>query len=121
MAPMLTPNVPGRVSGDGLHANVSIKRSRAGNEATIQFDLIDANGRPATDIQPYLGARGHLAVLSREGNDYVHAHPIERNSEEAANIVSFHVTFPNAGLYKGWGQFRQGESIRVVPFVMDVN
>lgn len=66
-----------------------------------------------------MSARGHLQIVSDDGNDYVHSHPMDHEPKSLSHVVSFHATFQKRGIYKGWGQFRVGEAIRVVPFVFD--
>jgi hypothetical protein len=119
-APALRPDAPGVVSGDGLTAEVAVEGAAAGGEATIRFTLTDPNGRPVADLQPYMGAMGHLVVVSGDGRKYVHAHSAEGNADRP-NVVSFQAHFPHAGFYKGWGQFRWKDNVRVVPFVVKVS
>ncbi|MFO0809015.1 MAG: hypothetical protein U0746_10355 [Gemmataceae bacterium] len=119
-APELKPDVPAVVTGDGLNAKVSVAGAKSGGEATVTFDLTTPAGQPATDLQPYMGAMGHLVVLSRDGRQYVHAHPVE-GKPATGNVVAFMAHFPEAGLYKGWGQFRRGDKVCVVPFVAKVD
>jgi hypothetical protein len=119
-APSLMPDVPGKVKGDGLDAEVAVDNLKAGGQATVRFELTDAAGKPVTDLQPYMGAMGHLVVLSSDGKQYVHAHPAE-GKPASGNVVAFQAHFTQAGLYKGWGQFRWKEQVRVVPFVVKVD
>lgn len=119
-APSLMPDVPGKVKGDGLDAQVAIDSAKAGGAATVRFELTDAAGKPLTGLQPYMGAMGHLVVLSNDGKQYVHAHPAE-DTPASRNVVTFQAHFTKAGLYKGWGQFRWKEQVRVVPFVVKVD
>ncbi len=41
----------------------------------FRFQLLDANGRPATDMQPYLGMAGHAAFVKTDGTVFAHTHP----------------------------------------------
>jgi len=118
-APPLAPDVPGTVRGDGLAAKVSIDGAQPGREATIRFELSDPAGRPVTDLEPYMGAMGHLVVISADATKYVHAHPADGKAA-VGGVVSFAAHFPHAGIYKGFGQFQQGRKVRVVPFVVRV-
>ncbi len=115
----LHPNVPGRVQGEGLSADMSIEEGM-GREYTLRFDLLNSDGKPIHDLQPYLGALGHLVILSSDGQEYVHAHPLARATHDAPNTVKFHAAIRQGGLYKGWGQFKRGEVIHVVPFVLQI-
>lgn len=117
-APTLTPDAPGKLKGNGLDTEVTLKNVKPGSEATVRFELTDAEGKPIPDLQPYMGAMGHLVVLSSDGKEYVHAHPSD--NKEAKNVVTFQAHFMNAGLYKGWGQFRWKGEVRVIPFVVKV-
>ena len=117
----LTPNVPGsEATGDGLRAKVAIEGASAGGEGTITFDLTDAAAEPVVDLQPYMGAMGHLVVLSSDGKQYVHAHPAEAQPDKVNRVV-FQAHFMKPGLYKAWGQFRRMDTVRVVPFVFKIN
>jgi hypothetical protein len=57
---------------------------RAGDELMLNFSVADARtGRPATDLQPYLGAMAHFVIISEDSTDFLHAHPM--TEEEMAN------------------------------------
>ncbi|MEO5616548.1 MAG: hypothetical protein ABIS67_02145 [Candidatus Eisenbacteria bacterium] len=115
-APTLVPNAPGRVAGDDLEAEIALGKAEMAGATRISFTLFDRAGKPLGDLEPYLGAMGHLVVLSADGKQYVHAHPIKGNSP--ANVVKFEAHFPRPGLYKGWGQFQRSGAVHVVPFVV---
>ena len=119
-APTLKPNVPGKVEAESLSAEISVQGAKKGHESSITFDLRDAQGKPVTDLQPYMGERGHLNVLSADGKEYVHAHPADAKGK-ADQRVTFEVHFPRPGLFKGWGQFRRQDRIHVIPFVVKVD
>lgn len=114
----LVPGVPGLLQGDGLAAKVSVTGAKAGSDATVRFEVVEGD-KPVTDLEPYMGAMGHLVVVSADAKTYVHAHPAAGQAG-AKNVVAFGATFPRAGLYKGWGQFKRGGQVRVVPFVVQV-
>jgi hypothetical protein len=116
--PAMTPNVPVEISADGIRAKVAVEKP-SGGEVTITFDLTDMAGKPVEDIQPYMGAMGHLVVLSSDGKEYVHAHPIEAKPGTSSRVV-FQAHIKKPGLYKGWGQFRLKDTVRVIPFVFNV-
>jgi hypothetical protein len=41
----------------------------------LVFHLVDSDGRPATDMQPYLGMAGHAAFVKTDGTAFAHTHP----------------------------------------------
>ena len=118
-APGLTPDVPGRVSGDGLTADVTVDAARPGGETEIAFGLSDEAGQPVSDLEPYLGALGHVSILSEDGKDYVHAHPLE-NEDATDGPVKFAAHFTGSGHYKGWAEFQRSGRVLTVPFVLRV-
>lgn len=48
----------------------------AGGKAHMSFN-ITKDGKPVTTLRPYLGAMGHLVIISQDGTQFVHAHPHE--------------------------------------------
>jgi hypothetical protein len=96
---------------------------QAGQEARLTFRLEDpTTGEGIADLQPYLGAPAHVVILSEDAHQFAHTHGEavgagEAHSESGAVAqaevdphygpeIQFHYTFPQAGLYKVWGQFK---------------
>ncbi|HZY62905.1 MAG TPA: hypothetical protein VFE38_10290 [Edaphobacter sp.] len=48
---------------------------RANTAYAFRFRLLDPNGQPATDMQPYLGMAGHAAFVKTDGSVFAHTHP----------------------------------------------
>jgi hypothetical protein len=86
--------------------------------ARITFSLFDNSDEPITNLQPYLGAMGHLVIISEDGNDFVHAHPVE--GATTSGPIAFEAHFPRPGIYGGWGQFQRAGVVLTVPFVIEV-
>jgi hypothetical protein len=42
---------------------------------SFRFHLMDANGKPATDMQLYMGMAGHAAFVKTDGTVFAHTHP----------------------------------------------
>jgi hypothetical protein len=73
---------------------------------------VHADGRRVDDVEPYLGARGHLVAL-REGDlAFLHVHP--------TTDVDFGATFPSAGRYRLFLQFKHEGKVRTVAFTQEV-
>jgi len=115
-APPLDPYVPGMVQTGELLADVGVSQTQGLHQ--ISFSLKDLSEAPITDLQPYLGAMGHLVILSADGQHYVHAHPADGGDPAT---VAFNVVFPGPGIYKGWGEFQRGGAVLVVPVVMQID
>jgi hypothetical protein len=71
---------------------------------------VSRGGRPVTDLQPYLGAYGHLVAL-REGDlAYLHVHPSD------GPAITFNAEVPSAGTYRLYLDFRHGGKVRTAEF-----
>lgn len=95
--------------GDTVHA---------GAGAHLHVAVADAaTGRPVEDLEPYLGAMAHFVVLSADGKDFLHVHPLDTKPGQG---VAAHAVFPRAGLYKLWVQVQRQGRVVTVPFVLRV-
>jgi len=104
---------------DGYAIVFSTKASlRVGEDAELVFQ-ITKDGKPVTDLQPYLGAMGHLVIISEDLEHFVHSHPLDAVGATGPE-VRFHAHFEAAGLYKAWGQFQRGGKLLTVPVVLKV-
>jgi hypothetical protein len=116
VAEPLNKIIPGEIASDDLRAFVSQRTS--GSEKILAFKISDKDNKPVDDLEPYLGAMGHLVVLSGDASKYVHAHPVPQTGE--SNVVEFEVHYPSPGIYKGWGQFQRNGKVHTIPVVMEV-
>jgi hypothetical protein len=110
-------NAPGEVVADGVHATVAAAPLKAGSPARVTFALRGEQGEPVR-LETYMGELGHLMFVGVGTGRYVHVHPA--GGDAARGTVEFEAHFPEAGLYKGWGQFKRDGQVRVVPFVLKV-
>lgn len=91
---------------------------RAGAETPLSF-AVTRDGQPFEALEPYLGARGHLVAL-REGDlAYLHVHPTE-GGDTPGNRIEFAATFPTAGRYRLFLQFKTGGEVRTVDYTVEV-
>ena len=42
---------------------------------SFRFHLLDADGKPASEMQPYMGMAGHAAFVKTDGTVFAHTHP----------------------------------------------
>lgn len=105
---------------DGKKVTLSIDpQAEVGKELTLKFTITDeTSNQPITNLEPYLGAIGHVVVLSQNGERYLHVHAIEGqgNGPEAL----FETEFPQSGVYKIWGQFQHEGKVFTVPYVINI-
>jgi hypothetical protein len=103
----------------GVRVRLEPTRLTAGSEGVLRFTLADAStGAPISDLEPFLGAAGHMLVVNADLTEASHAHPEEVASRGPS--VYFQPRMPAAGLYKLWVQFQRKGEIITVPFVVTV-
>ncbi|MGI5441269.1 hypothetical protein ACQEV4_28995 [Streptomyces shenzhenensis] len=82
---------------------------------------VAADGRPVRNLQPYLGAYGHLVALRSGDLAYLHVHP---NGEPGDGVtrpgpeISFTATAPSAGTYRLFLDFRHAGVVRTAAFTV---
>jgi hypothetical protein len=104
---------------DGKEVTLSFDHLMAGMELSLNFNIKDAKSKqPVTDLQPYLGAVGHVVILTQDAENYLHVHPTDEKA--SGPDAKFMATFPHSGVYKIWGQFQQNGKVFTVPFVVKV-
>jgi hypothetical protein len=91
---------------------------RAGSDSRLTLS-VSKDGEPVTDLQPYLGAYGHLVAL-REGDlAYLHVHPDgtpgDGSTEPGPNVV-FYAAVPSTGTYRLYLDFRHQGVVRTAAF-----
>jgi hypothetical protein len=48
---------------------------RARTALRLRFQVEDREGKPAVDLEPYMGMAGHLIILRSDGSVFAHIHP----------------------------------------------
>ncbi|WP_240958389.1 hypothetical protein [Streptomyces barkulensis] len=90
--------------------------------ATGTLDLkVAKDGRPVTDLQPYLGAYGHLVALRAGDLAYLHVHPNGEPGDGATEpgpTVSFATTAPSGGSYRLFLDFKHDGKVRTAAFTV---
>lgn len=118
-ASQLTPDEQLTKTVGGIETSLAISSQQAGEEAELTFTFKDEqSNQDITDLQPYLGAIGHVVIISDDLGQYLHVHPVDDAGSGPA--ASFHTTFPEAGIYKVWGQFQRAGETFIVPFTISV-
>lgn len=89
-----------------------------GQESELTLS-ISRDGRPVTDLEPYLGASGHLVVLRDGDLAYLHAHPVDEAAGPVGSSgphVRFATTAPSPGDYRLFLDFRHDGVVRTAAF-----
>jgi hypothetical protein len=112
----------------------------------FRFHLLDAAGRPAIDVQPYMGMAGHAAFVKTDGAVFAHTHPegsaamaalmlangskendesdhhgamnmdTGTHSKPLSSTVEFPYGFPSSGRYRIFIQMKQSATIETGAF-----
>jgi hypothetical protein len=80
---------------------------------------VTRDGRPVTDLQPYLDAYGHLVALRDGDLAYLHVHPGGAPGDgrtAAGPEVTFYAEVPSAGAYRLYLDFQHNGTVRTAEF-----
>jgi hypothetical protein len=115
----------------------------------FRFRLLTADGKPAPDMQPYLGMAGHAAFVKTDGTVFAHTHPegsaamaslmlangsdpstsgkmnmskmdMPMQTEPVSNTVEFPYGFPSSGPYRIFVQMKHGSTVETGVFDITV-
>ena len=117
---------------------------RARAALRLRFEVEDREGKPAMDLEPYMGMAGHLLILRSDGTVFAHVHPagsvamasleLAEKSLGSASMpdmasmpqqplpseVSFPYGFPQPGQYRLFVQVKRSGRIETAVFDTDV-
>jgi hypothetical protein len=92
----------------------------AGKDSKLTLD-VSRDGKPVTDLQPYLGAYGHLVALRSGDLAYLHVHPDgtpgDGKTKPGPEVV-FYAAVPSAGTYHLFLDFRHEGVVRTAAFTV---
>ncbi|UUZ61179.1 hypothetical protein [Nocardioides sp. B-3] len=80
----------------------------AGSSSDVTVS-VERDGEPVTDLEPYLGAFGHLVALRAGDLAYLHVHPEE---SDAGPEVPFVAEVPSAGDFHLYFDFQHDGVVR---------
>lgn len=82
---------------------------------------VSKDGKPVTDLQPYLGAYGHLVALRARDLAYLHVHPDgepgDGKTRPGPEII-FYAEVPSTGDYRLFLDFQHGDKVRTADFTL---
>jgi len=99
-------------STDGFDVRLLEQPTRADEESELRFEVAK-DGQPVL-VEDYLGAKGHLVALRQGDLAFLHVHP-------DAETLQFEATFPSAGRYRLFLQFRVGGRVHTAAFTQEVS
>jgi hypothetical protein len=91
-----------------------------GQPSRLDFS-VRRGGRPVTDLQPYLGAYGHLVAVRAGDLAYAHVHP-EGSPGDGVTVpgpdIAFHAHVADAGTYRLFLDFQHDDTVRTAEFTV---
>ncbi|REK71683.1 hypothetical protein DX130_21560 [Paenibacillus paeoniae] len=102
---------------DKAAVELKVSSLAVGGESELTFTFRNPkSGADLSDLQPYLGAIGHVVIISEDLDHYLHVHPVrELGSGPEARFAT---RFPAEGMYRIWGQFQRDGEVFTVPFTV---
>ncbi|MGK8524964.1 hypothetical protein ACRS6B_27040 [Nocardia asteroides] len=117
--PLPTPKATRTATVDGYE--IALDGDLVPGAGRLLTLTVRKNGRPVTDLQPYLAAYGHLVILRAGDLAYVHVHP---NGEPGDGTtapgpdITFHTAVPGPGTYRLFLDFQHGDVVRTAAFTL---
>jgi hypothetical protein len=100
---------------DGYEVELDAGSLIAGAASSLTFRITQED-QDVEELEPYLGALGHLVAL-REGDlAFLHVHP----TGSAGARITFHAVFPSLGFYKLFLQFAHEGRVHTVDFTTEI-
>ena len=117
---------------DGDRVRITLNgEAHLGETSDFTLRFTAPAGRPVDNLQPYLGAAGHVVVMRADGSTFAHRHA-ETFDDRGRPVfalpgttfgpqLNLHVNFDGPGAYRLWAQFRLGDgTVITAPFVVHV-
>jgi hypothetical protein len=111
------PETGPQVEADGYTVKLD-GAPTAGAPAMLTMTVAQG-GRPVADLDPYLGARGHLVAIRAGDLYYSHVHPADAPGAHGA-AVPFHVELPGPGDYRLFFDFSHLGQVHTAAFTVHV-
>jgi len=125
-------NISGEPNPDVVYNKQSLQAVSNGFEVSLQIDTasiiagkelmftaqIEKNRRLllADSLENYLGEKAHMVIIGISNKKYLHVHPMTRDEK-----LMLHTTFPEAGIYRAWLEFKKDGKVNVADFVIKVS
>lgn len=101
---------------DGYQVTIT---TEDGGSGTVQVALVvRRGGQVVTDLEPYLGADGHLVAMRSGDLAYAHVHPTE-DTTPTPGQVTFSAALAGAGRYALFFDFKHEGVVHTAPFTYE--
>jgi hypothetical protein len=112
------PPAAARATVDGYDVTLA-GTPAAGSDSEVGF-TVRRGGEPVTDLDPYLGAAGHLVAIRAGDLAYLHIHPLDETGPRNGPEVRFAIEVPSPGDYRLFFDFAREGQVRTAAFTVHV-
>lgn len=115
-----TPEATNTATVDGYTVDLT-GQVTAGSSSELTF-TVSQDGKPVPNLEPYLGAFGHLVALRDGDLAFLHVHPEgdePTRGDTAGPDVGFVAELPTPGRYLLYLDFQVDGKVHSAPFVVD--
>ncbi|QKT10565.1 hypothetical protein [Rhodococcus sp. W8901] len=120
LQPAPLPTASRAATVDGYTVTLDGDLTTAGGPLTL---TVTQDGVPVTDLDPYLGAYGHLVALRTGDLAYLHVHPEGEPGDGVTAPgpdVTFHAQAPSSGTYRLFLDFQHEGTVHTADFTVPV-
>lgn len=116
-APLLRPTHKVRTAGYTITLD---GRLMAGTESPLTM-TVTHDGRPVTNLQPYLDTYAHLSAFHQGDLAFAHLHPATPvTTGKGGPRLTFHAELPRKGAWRTFIQFKTNGSLHTAAVTLDV-
>ena len=142
---VLYPEKPhAKLVGDTkIAVSTATAKFTVGTQNILTYRFTDMDGKPCADMQPFIGAMGHMIAIKEDGTHMVHVHVLHGVAPgsyaatmlqvmQAADTLkvtadqvtehgpqfSFKLTLSTPGVYRIWAQFMRHNNVLTVPLTV---
>ncbi|MGW1807448.1 hypothetical protein [Streptomyces sp. NPDC002078] len=113
------PKASGTATVDGY--TVTVKGDPMAGMAHQLTATVTKDGKPVTDLQPYLDTYAHLTAFHQGDLAFAHLHPeTEVDGDHGGPTLSFHAQFPQSGNWRMFLQFQTGGRLHTASLTLRV-
>lgn len=89
----------------------------SGKETMLMAEISESGSAVSpVNLENYLGEKAHMVIIGVTNKKYLHVHPMVSGNE-----LMLHTSFPEAGIYRAWLEFKKDGKINVADFTIKVN
>ncbi|MEV6113719.1 hypothetical protein AB0L59_14660 [Streptomyces sp. NPDC052109] len=113
------PQASGTVTVDGY--TVAVKGDPMAGMAHQLTATVSRDGKPVTDLQPYLATYAHLTAFHQGDLAFAHLHPeTKADGGHGGPTLTFHAEFARSGNWRLFLQFRTGGKLHTAALTLRV-